>query len=927
MPVLGTKLHLPSSRRQLVPRPRLTDQLLTDPRSLPRLVLVSAPAGFGKTTVLTQWLTAADPNTDPNSAMPPPRVAWLSLDEADSDPRRFLTHVIAALRTTNPDIGTDALALMGTDRDVPVDDVLVSLVNDLDTVAEPTVLALDDYHVIGTPEVHEAVSFLLDNLPGQVTVAITTRSDPPLPLPRMRARAQLVELRAADLRFTDHEAEQFLNDVMGLGLEAAHVAALERRTEGWAAGLQLAALSARGRTGDVDRFVDAFSGSQRFVLDYLVDEVLRNQPERVRAFLLDTSVLPELSAALCDTVTGRSDSHQILELLDRSNLFLIPLDDQRRWFRYHHLFADALRAQLLSTQGQRVPPLHRAAARWYTGQGRLPDAIGHALAAGDTQDAADLLELALADLRRRRENRSLRDWLMALPEDLVRGRPLLAACVGWTRLVGGDLDGAQAWLDAAQAALPTTPPTRHDLGATNQAVADRDSELRSLPAMIEVYRAAIAQAHGDIDGTVSHATLARDLSGPEDHFARIGAAGFLALAAWAAGDVRTAGSTFTLALASMHAAGMVADELGGTVVMADLWLARGAPGQAGRLYERSLAAAAEHPDAALPVIGDLHVGLADVLREQGELDEADRHLHIARQLGDRAGLLENRFRWHTVMAGVLRARGDLAAAGSTLQRAQAVYLPGFFPDTRPLPAAIARLRISQGRLADAWDWARTHSITAHQEPTYLAEFNLLTLARLMLAQYRTEGDDAVIEVATGLLDRVVTAARSAQRGGSIIEARLVRALAHHACGNQDAALADLGDTLAQGVPAGYQRMFLDEGPPLETLLHVAVARADGPGAGHAADLLRAADRPPPDPTSIPTPRSAAAALAGVGEDLSDRELEVLRLLAGELTGPEIARHLFVSVNTLRSHTKHIFTKLDVTNRRAAVRRATTLGLL
>lgn len=895
---------------------------------MPRLVLVSAPAGFGKTTVLTQWLTVAEPNP----AAPSPRVAWLSLDEEDSDPHRFLRHVIAALRTTNPDIGTDALALIGTDRGLPLDDVLVSLVNDLDTVADPTVLALDDYHVIDAAAVHEAVSFLLSNLPGQVTVAITTRSDPPLPLSRLRARGQLVELRVADLRFTGQEAEQFLNDVMGLSLGAAHVAALESRTEGWAAGLQLAALSARGRTetGEVDRFVDAFSGSHRFVLDYLVDEVLRGQPEDVRAFLLDTAVLRELSGALCDTVTGRSDSHQLLEFLDRSNLFLIPLDDQRRWFRYHHLFGDALRAQLLASRGDRVPPLHRAAARWYTSHGRLPDAIGHALAAGDTQDAADLLELALADLRRRRENRALLDWLVALPEDLVRTRPLLAACAGWTRLAGGDLPGAQAWLDAAEAALRTTPTALARPDAPTGAVADRDRELRSLPAMIEVYRASIAQARGDVDGTVSHATRARELSGPQDHATRGGAAGFLALAAWAAGDVHTAGKTFTEALASMRAAGMVADELGGTVVMAALLVARGQPGQARRLYERALAVAADHPGAALPVTGDLHVGLAEILCEQGELDAADQHLRIARELGDRASLLENRFRWSTATAGLLRARGNLDAAVTALQRAESIYLPGFFPDTRPIPAAIARLRISQGRLADAGEWARAHAVTADQEPTYLAEFNLLTLARLLPAQYRAEGDPEVIDTAIGLLDRVVAAARTADRGGSLIEARLLRALAHHTRGDLDAALADLSDTLTEGVPAGYRRMFLDEGPPLETLLHVA-ARADLPGAAHAADLLRGAarGRPPLDQPSTPTAEGAAdtAAVTGAGDDLSDRELEVLRLLAGELTGPEIARHLFVSVNTLRSHTKHIFTKLDVNNRRAAVRRATTLGLL
>jgi len=329
---------------------------------MPRLVLVSVPAGFGKTTLLTQWLTSKHVNR-PGV---PRHVAWLPLDEGDSDPARFLTHVVSALRATNPDVGADALALLESDRATPTD-VLVSLVNDLDTAAEATVLALNDYHVIDAAAVHDAVTFLLDNLPPQVTVAITTRADPPLPLSRLRARGELLELRASDLRFTADEADTFLTQVMGLELEQAQVAALEARTEGWAAGLQLAALSARGRTGggDVGEFVDAFTGSHRFILDYLLDEVLRSQPDDVRAFLLDTSVLQELTGPLCDAVTGRSDGQRMLDTLERSNLFVVPLDDQRQWFRYHHLFGDALQAQLTSSDPDRPAGLHRSAARWY----------------------------------------------------------------------------------------------------------------------------------------------------------------------------------------------------------------------------------------------------------------------------------------------------------------------------------------------------------------------------------------------------------------------------------------------------------------------------------------------------------------------------------------------------------------------------------
>jgi LuxR family maltose regulon positive regulatory protein len=483
----------------------------------------------------------------------------------------------------------------------------------------------------------------------------------------------------------------------------------------------------------------------------------------------------------------------------------------------------------------------------------------------------------------------------------------------------------EGWLDAAEAGLDTASPSSLPAGSPAEAVADRDSEARSLPATIQIFRASVAQARGDVDGTVSHARRALALTGPQDHIARSGAAGFLGLAAWAAGDLGTAVDTFAEALASMHAAEMVADELGATVAMASMWLARGRPAEARRLYERALAEAARHPGPALASTGDLHVGLADILREQGDLDGAARHLTTARALGDRASLLENRFRWNTTMAGLLRARGDLDGALAMLEQAEPLYLPGFFPDTHPIPAAIARLRISLGQLADASAWANQHAVSADDEPTYLAEFNLLTLARLLLARFRSDPDRASLDAATGLLDRVVEAAQAADRGGSIIEARLVRALAHDARGDDAAALHDLAHALVEGVPAGYVRLFLDEGPAMDVLLQAAVARADSPAADHAAELLRVAGR---GRSQLDQPPSQAAAeVAAGGEGLSDRELEVLRLLASDLTGPEIAQHLFVSVNTLRSHTRHIFTKLDVNTRRAAVRRATDLGLL
>ncbi len=869
--------------------------------AMPRLVLVSAPAGFGKTTLLGQWLAAGD--------RPGPQVAWLSLDPGDNDLRRFLTHLVAAVQATLPDGVEGPTDLLECGEPLPVEPILTGLVNNLDEVDDATVLVLDDYHVIDEVAVHDAVAFLLEHLPPRVTIAMTTRADPPLPLPRLRARADLLELRAADLRFTPDEADAFLNRAMDLHLDPAQVAALDTLTEGWAAGLQLAALSMRGRD-QTAAFVAGFTGSHRFVLDYLVEEVLEAQSQEMRQFLLDTAVLERMTGSLCDALTGRSDGPNRLEELDRLNLFVVPLDDQREWFRYHHLFADALRARLASQDPDRALAQHRAASQWYAAHDLADEAIGHAVAGGDVETAADLVEGALPEAQHLRRSRAIVEWLQALPDELIRQRPVLGVASAWTRLVAGDLEGVEARLVDAERALEAMPPDRR--GSRGG-----DDLLRTVPAWIAIYRASVAQARGDAAGTAEQARRALDLAGPEDHLAIGGGAGFLGLAAWADGNLEVAVRTFTHAVTSLGAGGNLADELGSTVVLADMWQARGRPAKARLLYARALEAAEKHPGVPLATSGDLHVGLADVLREHGELDAAAEHLHAAKALGEAGSLPENRHRWHLARSGLLQAYGDLDGAVAELESAQSLYLPGFFPDVRPIPAVQARLYILQGRLDEAWDWAGRHQITVADQLAYLAEFNHLTLARLLIAQQRADGKRAALDDAAGLLAKVLIAAAGAGRGGSVIDAHLVAALARDAQGERDAALEHLDHALSEAIPAGYVRVFLDEGAPLEALLRGAVRRPESGALAH--QVLQARDQAPASP--------ARTVVLPTAEALSEREAEVLRLLATSLTGPEISRHLFMSVNTFRTHTRHIFTKLEVTTRRAAVLRANDLDLL
>jgi LuxR family transcriptional regulator, maltose regulon positive regulatory protein len=513
--VLGTKLHVPATRRPLVARPRLTELVRSGISELPRLVLVSAPAGFGKTTLLSQWLAPTQPGGQA------PRVAWLSLDEGDNDLRRLLVHLVGALETSGLEVGAQTTARLESAHEFSTETILTDLVNDVDLMAEETVVALDDYHVIDNAAVHEATSFLLEHLPRHVGLAIATRVDPPLPLARLRSRADLVEVRAADLRFTPGESETFFNELMGLDLSPDDIMALDERTEGWPAGLQLAALSLRGRD-DPSGFIDAFAGSHRFVLDYLVEEVLRRQSDRVADFLMATAVLDQMTGPLCDALTGSDDGSAMLGELERSNLFVVPLDDQRTWYRYHHLFAEALRARLSGEHPGRALALHGTASRWYANHGMLENAVQHALAGRQGGRAADLVEAALPEVRRSRHNRVLRSWLGALPESEVRTRPVLSSIMAWTRLVAGDLDGVEGWLGDAERALKALPldaPMASD-------------ELRTLPAWISIHRAAAAQARDDVTGMAGHARHALELAGPEDHLAIAGAAGFLGLSAW-----------------------------------------------------------------------------------------------------------------------------------------------------------------------------------------------------------------------------------------------------------------------------------------------------------------------------------------------------------------------------------------------------------
>ncbi len=737
--------------------------------------------------------------------------------------------------------------------------------------------------------------------------------------------------RATDLRFTSAEAADFLNQVMGLNLAAADVAALENRTEGWIAGLQLAAISMQGRS-DTGSFIQAFTGSHRFVLDYLMEEVLQRQPERVRGFLLQTAILDRLCGPLCNAVTGQPDGKAMLETLERGNLFVIPLDDQRQWYRYHHLFAEVLRAHLQEAQPDRVSEFHRRASGWYE-QNDLPaDAIRHALDAADFDRAANLIERVWLAMDVSYQSAAWLRWAQQLPADLIRGHPVLCLGYGWALLNGGELEACEPWLRDAERWIDPTP------GAAAQMVVVDDAEYRALPASIAAARAYRTLALGDIPGTIAHARQALALAAEDDVIRRTQATSLLGIAEYASGDLGAAERSLLDFQARMWQVGDVADALGITFILADIWLAQGHLRKAVSAYRQALQLAENRGATLVLGTSDLHRGLSELLCEQGDPGTAAQHLLTAQKLGEQAALTGWPHRLCVAQARMQEAQGDLAGALALLDEAERLYVRNPLPD-RPVAALKARVWIRQGHLAEALAWVREQGLSPDDDLSYLRELEHLTLARVLIARYRSDRVAGSMHEALGLLARLLQAAEEGGRTGSVIEILLLQALADHTQGDLPRARAALEHALALAEPEGYVRLFVDEGEPMRLLISDfglwIGKRKHGEGRNaieYAGRLLAAFAQPaalPPSVIHSPTPlrfgddRQKSAMI----EPLSERELEVLRLLGTELSGPEIADRLSVSLNTVRTHTKNIYGKLGANSRRAAVRRAEEVGLV
>jgi LuxR family maltose regulon positive regulatory protein len=904
--LLATKLHVPRPQPGFVPRPRLV-QALGEGLARGR-ALVCAPAGFGKTALLADWARG--------DGRP---VAWLGLDGGDSDPARFWRYAVAALDRARPGLA----GRVGPPPSRSFEGLVTALINELAAQPGPdeVLLVLDDYHLVDSGPVHESVAFLLENLPPGLRVVVSGRADPPLPLARLRARGQLAELRAADLRFTSEEAAALLGEAAGPGLPGTAVMALVARTEGWAAGLQLAGLSLRGQA-DPAGFAVAFSGSHRFVLDYLADEILDSQAGRVRAFLLETSVLERLSGELCDAVTGRAGSQAMLQDIERAGLFLVPLDEVRGWWRYHHLFADLLRARLLAEQPGRVPALHRAAAAWCDEHDLADDTVRHALAAGDAAWAARLVERNVEALLGRSEGATLRRWLSALPAESVRDRPRLCLAQAYGAAQGFQLEALEALLDDAERAYAVSgdEPYEPSLGRPQG-----DSVLANVPAGIAFLRASLAGLRGNAALATGYDRQALAQLGEDDWLLRSFVRWNLAVVDWLHGRLGPAERGLAEVLAERRAAG---EAFGGFLPMrarhdlGEVQRAQGNLDAAAATYRQALDTAGESSQAAL--MGPAHVGLAQVLYERNELtaalDHATRGVRLCQQLAFTAALATGL----AVVARIRHAHGDAAGAREAMGEAGRIGLsPQVITLFNPVPSQRARLLLAQGDVPAAAQWTTAAGLSPDDEPQYPQEPAYLVLARVLLAQ--NEPGPALT-----LLQRLLDAAAGQGRTGSIIEIQALRALALAADGDHASALGALTEALTLARRHGYVRVLADEGAPMRALLaQLSTAR---PGQQHAARridpgylaaLLRACGQT----DAVPPPRRAAAAPPGLAEPLTDRELDVLRLIAAGKSNQRIAHDLVVALDTVKTHVTHILGKLGAANRTEAAARARQLGLI
>ena len=900
VPILLTKLFIPPARPELVTRSRLIEQLNHNLHR--KLTLISAPAGFGKTTLVTDWLQSQG-----DDASSPFCVCWLSLDESDNDAVRFLVYLISALNRIQgleTEIGASALQLLQSPQPPPPQTILIAMINEIALVTNKIVLIMDDYHLIDSQKVHESLNFLLENLPPQMHLVIATREDPPIQISRLRARGQLNELRALDLRFTGKETAVLLNQVMGLNLSAEDIAALETRTEGWIAGLQLASISMQGHD-DVTSFIQAFSGSDRLVLDYLIEEVINQQPDDVQNFLLQTAILNRFSGSLCNAVTMQINGQAMLEMLEHTNLFVIPLDNERNWYRYHHLFADLLHQRLRHVNPEQVSTLHQRASKWYENDGDADKAFHHALAAGDPERAANIIEpicmIMITDSRLSR----LRSWLLKLPDVLIAARPWLCVSGAWANLLTGNLSDVEKLLHFADSSLSD---------ATPETLPDHDQ----IYGYVTTIRAFIARwQEGDIERSLALSQDASKYVPANSVIARSALTLNLGIANLIIGELSAAASALDEALTVAQKGKNFYAALAAFYYLGQVQVKQGYLHQAAKTYRHALQLGIEWGGGQpLPATGYAHIGLSQVLYEWNALDEALIHLtqgiELAELVNETSVILDGTF----ILSQLKLAQGEIHAASDALEHIQAILNNSTRAQvTSQLSAQKAQLWLVQDDLASALHWAREREALIDDEIHYTSMPEYLAFAQVLIVHGETDK-------AFRLLIKLRDDADLNGRKGDLIKILTLQALSLQIHGDSDQAITTLENALIRAETEGFVRTFVDAGPPMARLLHEALSRGSAPD--YVQRLLAAF--PVEKLEQLQRTQTQSHESEWI-EPLSDREIEVLRLIAEGISRQEIASQLVLSLNTVKTHARNIYSKLGVHSQMQAVGKARALGLL
>ncbi len=890
MPFLTTKLYIPPPHPTLVARPRLIKRLNAGLQG--KLTLITAPAGYGKTTLLSEWI--------PHTNRP---IAWVSLDESDNEVEVFWTYFIAALQTIQKDLGENILKVLQYPAPPSVDTLLPELINEIAASSLPIALILDDFHTIKNRRINNTLTYFLDNMPPQMHLIISSRSDPPWPIAHLRGRREMAELHAKNLRFTSEETATFLNNVMGLNLSPEKVTALENRTEGWITGLQMAALSMQGRE-DIAGFIEAFTGSHRFILDYLMEEVLEQQSPRIQAFLLKTSILGRMTGSLCDAVLDDVNSQLILEQLEETNLFIVHLDDKRCWYRYHHLFAELLRNQLTLTHPQEISALHQRASAWLEAEGLTEETIQHAFAAKDNEQAARLIEKYAQEMLQQSKHSLLSSWIEALPHEIIQNRPWLCVYQSWTRHWAGQREGGEDSLNNAERTLKDAPFLSAE-------------EKRILPGYIATVRAHYALVNGEIPRVIEQSQKSLQLVPPTDYYTRSTIGVALGGAYWGKGEILNAAQAFRECASSALKGGYQQRASSALCYQGMMQVRQAKLLQAEETFQKAFELSLGPGGRRFPVSGYSLAKLGELACEWDELDKAHPLVTDAITLCTQLGHVDLIAEAYAALARVQLAMRDFTGAQNTLQQAdqlsQGVTLDPWAMCW--LDKCRLRLWIATDKLDRAIRWTETSGLKLDDEFSFHHDLHHINLARVLIAQITQTSSPSTFDKVSELLARLLKTAKSAGWVHKEIKILVLQALALYAMKDGKEALTALTQALTLSEPGGYIRTFINEGAPMGSLLHQALIQGIKPT--YAYKLMMAFE----EDTRIHQEKSALA------DPLTDREIEVLRLLATPLSATEIAAKLVVSVHTVRSHTKSIYSKMGVHSRIQAVDQAKETGVL